>query len=267
MRRWFCIILLLSASSAVEEDNFGSAVIFAASRDKIVIGADSREVILSPIGRSDRYDKCKIVTLNGKFVFAAVGKSGHHSGEHPEATWDVFALARAIAGRNGKDSLEQIATAWGNEVAALDDKDAQRRIPGSEVFEGQHGIFLGFVDGRPASYQVVVEKAPTGHYQPQTQQVELHDGSLIPSGHARDVAVEIAEGKTDRAKRWMADFRRDHASELTTWDAAMAPLIERVLELSINYSAEKDDVGLPIDLIEIDSSGTHWLRKKPNCQD
>jgi hypothetical protein len=242
-------------------------VIFAASRDKIVIGADSREVSLSPIGRRDRYDKCKIVPLNGKFVFAAVGKSGHHSDEHPEATWDVFTLARGIASRNSKDSLGQIATAWGNEVAALDDKDAQRRVPGSEVLEGQHAIFLGFVDGRPASYQVVVEKAPAGHYQPQTQRVELHDGSLVPSGHARDIALEIAEGKTDRAKRWIAEFRREHASELTTWDTTMAPLIERVLELSINYSAEKDDVGLPIDLIEIDSSGTHWLRKKPNCQD
>jgi hypothetical protein len=63
----------------------------------------------------------------------------------------------------------------------------------------------------------------------------------------------------------MADFRKDHAPELNSWDTAVAPLVKRVLELTIANSAEKDTSGPPIDLVEIRPTGVHWLEKKPNC--
>ena len=245
-------------------DTVGSVLAFATSPDKIVIGADSRELMLSSNGRADRFDKCKVVALDGIYIFAAVGRSGHHSKGHPEATWDIFEMAREIA-RKGHTagSLERIAADWGNEAAEMDNRNS----PDFTDFEGQHAIFAGFIGGHPTIYQVVVAKTATGPYQSDVQKPPLHNGSIVASGYGKQIAEEFAAGRTDRAKSWMADFRKDHAPELNSWDTAMAPLVKRVLELTIANSAEQDTSGPPIDLVEIQPTGVHWLEKKPNCSE
>jgi len=269
MRRLLCstllVVLLTSSLGRPDEERVGSVVIFAASQKRIVIGADSKEIVLSSNSRYERYDKCKIATLNGKFVFAATGKSGHHSAEHSTETWDIFTLVREVASRNREASIESIAQTWGNEVAKLDNRDSTKGGSGQPEFEGQHALFAGFVDGHPVVDQVIVTKESDGVFRARLEPSQLRSGNLVPSGHAADIALEMSAGQTERARQWLADFRRDHTSELSTWDSAMAPLVERVIELSIKYSVEKDDIGPPIDLAEIDSSGVHWLRKKDNC--
>jgi hypothetical protein len=262
LKQFLVLIFLCLSFQAGEKDSVGSVLAFATSSNKIVIGADSRELTLWSNGRADRFDKCKVVTLDGTYVFAAVGRSGHHSQGHPEATWDIFDMVREIARKDHTaGSLGRVAADWGNEVAKMDNRDS----PDFTDFEGQHAIFAGFIGGHPTIYQVIVTKNAAGPYQPDVQQPSLQNGSIVASGYGKQIAEEFAAGRTDRAKSWMADFRKDHAPELNSWDTAVAPLVKRVLELTIANSAEKDTSGPPIDLVEIRPTGVHWLEKKPNC--
>jgi hypothetical protein len=129
-------------------------------------------------------------------------------------------------------------------------------------------MFFGFVAHHPVVYQVLVSKNETGLYSDHVQRVELRDGGIYPrriypSG-VIDIANEFAARQTERVTEWLSDFQRAHGAE--PWDAQMPPLIQFIIEKTIDFSVNKDRVGPPIDLIEIDDLGIHWIRKKSNCK-
>ena len=266
MKRLLCAILLLSRLNSVEKDRVGTIVVLAASKQKIVIGADSKAVEFSQTTglRTDRYDECKMTTLNGKFVFATVGKSGHESVGHPEFSWDVFSIARKIARRNGKtSSLKSIAAAWGKEVSTDDNRDVRRGVTDSRSIPGQTGIFAGFESSQIVVYRVSVTKRATGVFTYRFRPTELGDGKVIPLG-AIDIATELRAQQTKRSKSWISQFARGHESQ--DWITVMPDYLDFVIDKTIAHSASKDTVGKPIDLIEITNRGVHWIRKKNGCE-
>jgi hypothetical protein len=262
LKQLICVIILLSRLRAVEKDNVGSVVIFSASQQKIVIGADSRVIEFSPITglMTDKYDKCKLITLSRKFVFSAVGKAGHESEGHPEFTWDIFQIARKIARGYGKNaSLKHIANAWGREVSALDDRDVHRGVVDPRSTEGQLGLFAGFAIHKPVVYEVRIYKLKTGSYSYDVKPVELVDGQIFPAGPI-DIATEFAAHQTYRS----TELQKAHPSG--DWNSLMPYVVDFVIEKTISDSVEKDKVGRPIDLIEINDLRLHWIRKKDGCE-
>lgn len=260
------MVLLLSHLHTVEEDHVGTVVIFMASERKILVGADSREVEFSPTThtRTDRYDKCKVITLKSKFVFAATGKAGHKSGGHPEFSWDMFAVAKHVADRHKTASLGNIAHYWGARVSALDNRDVKRGVSDSRSDKGQMGFFFGFVNHHPVVYQVHVSPVNGLSYGYDVRPTELVEGRIYPSGIAIDIPTEIAAGQTERARSWNAEFQASHASE--TWEEEMPAMTQWIIEKTIDFSIQRDFVGKPIDLVEVDNLGVHWINKKEQCK-
>jgi uncharacterized protein YcbX len=92
--------------------------------------------------------------------------------------------------------------------------------------------------------------------------LEMGEWRIFPEGRS-DIAREFADQQTDRAQSWLSDFKSQHAG--AAWDEVIASLVERIAELTIAYSAHKEDVAGPIDVVEVKTSGIRWFHKKENC--
>lgn len=264
MRQCVLIFFLLSAVMSAQDTHVRSVIIAGFSKNKIAVGADSREIATGS-GSGYRDDVCKILALNGDFVFTATGKSGHISGGHPEFTWDIFTIAREIANRDKGASIEQIAQDWGERVAAFDNLDVKRGVFAADSSQGQTGFFVGLLEKRPILVVVLVTRSTSGQFNSDTSTPDIISGKAFPSG-AIDIVSEYSALQTPRSRAWRQEFSMNYPADPTA-DSTIAPLIAQMIHLTIGYSVQKENVGYPIDLLELDSTGIHWLNRKTNCAD
>jgi len=253
---------------ASEQDKYGSIVVIDATKDKIILAADSRVLHGDMLGNKQASDdECKITALKGDVVLGVAGRKGHQSAGHPEFTWDSFAIAYDVANgiSSSPDRIRDIAAEWGKRVAALHNRDAARGVigPMGAGKEGiENAIFAGFQAGKTTAFTVDILLSPTGSgpYFENVKGLDLQDGFVLGIG-VLDTCFEWRQ--TERGKVWFNEFMSEHPKD--NWDSMAVPLLERIIELTIRYSVHRDEVGEPIDIIEITPTGTHWIKKKANC--
>lgn len=267
-------VILLALLNAPAQDNVGTIIVLAGSQDKIAVAADSRMTLtfLSQGGKSHDDTECKIATLEHKIVFAAAGRKGHLKVGDPELTWDSYVIAHKAAKNTPPftvSPVKWIAGVWAREVAAMHNRDFKRGAISPEdvgKVEIESAFFVGVEHGTTVAYivRIVGVQRPRGGraYAYQVIPLEMEKARLYAMGRT-DVAVEFAAQQTDRAKRWLSEFETRHAGAV--WDTDTSALAEWVVKLTMNYSASRQFVGGPIDVVEVRTSGIRWIRRKHAC--
>jgi hypothetical protein len=146
---------------------------------------------------------------------------------------------------------------------ALDNRDLLRGVIQSPIGESQIGLFAGFENHQPIFFQVTNRKSGNDPFISNiSRSLPLNDGLVFPFGRI-DIASEFAAGQTQRSMKWKRDFLIAHP---LPWNSQIVPLVQLVIEKTIQYSVYRNDVGEPIDIVEADASGVHWISQKANCQ-
>ncbi len=260
------LIMLCTVMEAFGQDKHGTIILIAASNDKIVVAADSR---ITLVGQKYFDDECKVIRLEGDIAFAAAGRRGHISGGHQEFTWQSNTIAVEIAKGTVATSnrVQDIAVRWAERVTALHNRDAARGVISESISKNplESAIFAGFDGGKPTAYQIAISQNPIDphSYIKETRELNLRDGTIIPLGTV-DICLEFFSETTERGKAWFAEFNAEYGATIS-WNAAIIPLFQRIIDLSMAHSVGKKDLGGPIDILEIRRTGICWPQKKKNC--
>lgn len=231
----------------------GTAIIAARTKDKIVVGADSKGIW--DYNTTNPTSVCKIVQIGDSSFFTAsnfVAVGG--------TNYNVYDIAQKSIG--GAKSMVDISTDFEKTIKPL----LQFRIQKIKqdcvfVYEREYKnrnvlntFFFGIENGIPIICSIKFI----------TQENALGDMSVItgqkkcPPDCGNNI-LWIAAGKTDASTR----FRRQNP------DLWRHIGIEKTIELLINIdaTAEHDYVGLPIDIIHVSRDSIYWIQRKPQCKD
>jgi hypothetical protein len=216
------------------------------SEQRIIIAGDSRAAIIwngTENARSLDDNTCKITPTDGNAVFAATGFEGT-----PGDDWSTYSEAqRAVAGTphgtwmdtmTGGTALDHWATYL---VRDIDGSFTPSQL--SSITSATNGnMAFGILAGMNRAGSAWVDIA-----------------SYAAFGKT-DVFHEFFDGKSKRALAERASWNRMKAAS-PSYDRFKT---RRLVELTIKYE-RSNLVGGPIDEIEIDGSGIHWLQVKPAC--
>ena len=270
-RPWLSLSALLALSlTARAGDSIlaGTIIVVALAKDHVVVAADSR------LGASngttvasvdDTY--CKIAPLQGKTLFAAAGIV-----TDPDRNWSADnEMAVAIyssppAGRMdteaGRSAMGRWAESMIRKLTSLPRKQLLAYVAANDGVAAT-GILAG-MDKDANSWAVVSKIAFDG-----SQGLAHSESSIAPPGSEAkyfglgksEIAIEFDHGDTPRA-----------TAERVQWDGMNLSGIEfarfkarRLVELTIAHTANNADVGGPVDEIELDAGGLHWIQVKPHC--
>jgi len=250
--------------TAPQYETRGTVIVTAWSQTKVVIAADSRGSQLGGIPRDDVY---KIVTLDNKSIFTAAGSiiySIYWNGfaEAPKK----FVVARKTL-RSGK-YLRETAISWGESITKGINEGLARDRAGTMTNVDDNGflngMFVGFENGTVAMYQEEIIFDPT------TQKAKhihdefkpypaLHWGAM---GHSETVA-EIVIGQTNLAREEQRKWQILRPSiNPRDQDAYWAI---QLVKASMIYNPHRDEIGGPINALEISSNGIRWIENR-TCQ-
>lgn len=246
----------------------GTIVVVAHLGDRIFIAADSRvgnaKDGASVTGTNDGY--CKIATFESRVAFSASGVLSD-SNANWTATVEFMGAAAGLRQKQiGSDAGRGILRAWyermKNRLSAFSKEQllARSRVDGGDLTTG----ILAGADGRD-----VWLRALTIGYQEQTgfrsSEFELTIGTKQEDyfylGKSA-VAKEFKESNSAQAIRERKSWGRRRMSR----NALHRFIVRRLVELTIIHHPAKKDVGGPVDEIEIDASGAHWIQAKPQCK-
>jgi hypothetical protein len=250
------------------QDIHGTVIVSAHSKTKLVVAAESRN-------SDDPFsvDFCKIIVLDKRTAFAGAGIAVH---ANPIVTyWNAYAEAAYAFEKSQPNPtshrLRDTATDFGkrfvravNKALQMDPHESQRLIEGNEnrVF---NAIFYGFANNIAEMYQIEVVYDPTTRLATEsldtfTQGDELRWGAAGRS----ETVVEVVSGASA--------FGR---SELEKWEKTKETFPQKdrdvrwamkLVELTIAYNPHREDVGGPIDSLEITANGIRWVQCKSKCQ-
>ncbi len=246
----------------------GTIVIVAQAGNYIIFAADSR------VGASNGTDVasvddtyCKIAPLRGNTLFAAAGIV-----TDPDRSWAADTEMDRVLIRNRQtsrmDSADGASALSGWAEAMI---RRLSRVPPAQLLAytrsnedvAAAGVLAGIdKDGSTWVHvsKITAESAPGLSHQETT--VNGHGPATQYFGLGQsEIAVEFDHGSTSRA---IAE--RTHWKELNLsgreFDRFKA---RRLVELTIQYLPNKSDVGGPVDEIELDAIGPHWIQAKPSC--
>jgi hypothetical protein len=238
------------------------------SEQRIIIAGDSRAAIIwngTENARSLDDNTCKITPTDGNAVFAATGFEGT-----PGDDWSTYSEAqRAVAGTphgtwmdtmTGGTALDHWATYL---VRDIDGSFTPSQL--SSITSATNGnMAFGILAGMNRAGRAWVDIA----------RIDYQDGSLVPrvgEFERRAPTSYAAFGKTDVFHEFFDGKSKRALAERASWNRmkAASPSYDRfktrrLVELTIKYE-RSNLVGGPIDEIEIDGSGIHWLQVKPAC--
>jgi hypothetical protein len=262
-----CLVVLLG-QIALAQVKSGTIVSINFAQDEITIAADSR--VSSGFAHADT--ECKIAAFGPKVVFTMSGLLGTDQ-------WNAQSVARKIWERESKakfDSplLPRVVNGW---------------VEAVEPFYGTREVIAGARQHMVPGGDPVVVNAffATVNQLGQLEaefviidfDVQLYDSTgglkLIPSieeasagmsyfmGHGETV-MEFRGETTQRAKDYMSWFNK-HIADLPT-DLRRAELASKYVKLTILLNPRQDELGFPIDVLQLRRDGAHWVSVKPNCQ-
>ena len=256
----------------------GSLIIGMETHSKIVIGADSRNVnMFKP--RQIMDDRCKILVFGDRLVFASAGypvfRPPHLLSKPERPYWDSYETAKKSAdlllAANKVVTPRQLAQQWLTEM--------QKRIflvrPGPSFFGLTQfpivALFAGWEStGEPSLLRatMVIHVAHDSFVvkDPLISDIKFNEdiGVAVDALGARDICTEILFRTTEPGRKW--------ANQIDAEAAAIAPedrlafRIKRMGELSVRYSEDRADIGLPFDVVELSKDGVRWVYAKKSCQ-
>ena len=260
-------VLVFGTTTQAEPDIRGTLIVIGHSKVKIVVAADSRN--LGSIGSVPSDNTCKILPLNSHSIFTAAGFTAHR--DLGRVYWDGFKEATNAFNHHSTGSpriLRLAAIEWGNSVAKQINEalklDKAGIIPMIEQHTFLTGLFMGFENGSTAMYQVMIKFNPRFQRAEEYLEKEKQRPSLYYGGLGRpEIVNEVLNDRTDFAK-----------SEIQKWNVLRRPIpiddrdvfwAIRLVSIGMTYGINKEEIGGPIDALEITSRGTRWVQRKAEC--
>ena len=262
----------------------GTLLVVSASKQKVILAADSRLTI-----DDQKYvdTVCKIAVLNSRLVFSATGLAMDMDPALPEeARFNVFAIARNIASQYRFDSqsmssryesVNQIATMWGQQMSFRLQKGAPVRLP--DWLRGQptsdffvKGIFIGMEENGELKVDVATikyDKPREGWIvpvaRPMTEMNELSkEFTWIEAFGTNQIANEYLKGKGEASSRIRTEQRKN--PELFDEKIPIDLIDLSIKDTRWNQYLGPKGIGGPIHAVEIKAgSGIRWIERKPNC--
>ena len=250
-------------------DSSGTVIVTAHNTQRLILATDSRRT------KKNGYEDgvCKILVLDRKTVFVGSAWVSHKKGK--VVFWQAYADAVGAfdnSKRYGSTTrLENAAIVWGqqsvkavNRALVSDPVDSRAKLDHNVFY---NGLFMGFTDGVAEMYVVQIT------YDPATQKANKHlvtynigPKLVFGAGGWTETVLEVLAGKTEFAISEAARFQMDiHTHNYTEQDGPPHWAI-RLAELSELYGPHKDQVGGPIDALEITRHGINWIQCESSCQ-
>jgi len=256
--------LLLTASgfalSATVETNSGTLVVFGFSKNKIVVAADSR-------GKKDAGDyaddKCKIIALTNKFVFAANGMTGLWSEVavpyrpiEMDANEEARHAFNSVRPRSDH-FLRNVAVLWGDNVTRIF-KQALKVAGPTALGDDPNlnGYFFGVApdSGLVLYMENVYVRGKDVSFDSEPQAIVL-----------TDMVQYALQGKTDLAKKETDRWKRQSAALPVNEDLDVLKVILWV-QLTLDAHPDSNEIGGPIDSLTVTASrGVIWHKRKQEC--
>ena len=256
-------------TSAGQSITAGTIVIVAQAKDYIIIAADSRVGAsngTSVTSIDDSY--CKIAPLGGDTIFAAAGVV-----TDPARSWAADTEMDKVlpaTPQNERMSSADGASALGRWAAAMIQK--LFRVPRDQLIvytQSNGGVAAAAMlaglgkDGRTWVQVSKIVSDGAGNLSHQESETAPPSSATEYFGLGQSaIAVEFDHGETARAVAERAEWRKTDLDGIA-FDRFKA---RRLAELTIEYIPDKSDVGGPIDEMELDAHGQHWIQVKPHCQ-
>lgn len=253
--RWAVVSAFLALAQSAFAQLVSGTILYAQwSRDEIVLGADSRDVL----GDSYADTGCKIAALDGKVIFAAAGRIAR-TGRHG---WDGVTIANReflrLTSTNSPDPLtRRLAEAWGKAVQSELENAGAAAFAGLDDRHMAAGIFAMFDNTGSLSIAVASLRYETsGDGYPKViasvQSIPVKPGAYI-LGH-REILDECAQRRTKRAIQWAGEIEqaaRSGGDPLVTGTRKVIELtIDNLPRTKIDASGVRFSVvGPPIALI------------------
>lgn len=246
----------------------GTIIIVAQARNYIVLAADSRVGVSNGTAVASVDDTyCKIAPLPGNTLFAAAGIV-----TDPARSWAADTEMDRVLIEN-RQTTRMRGTQGASALSRWAELMMQRLIT---LPRNQLLAYTTSNDGVAAT-AVLAGIDPDGNTWVHVSKISLdagrglaHQESGVPwSGSTTkyfglgqsEIAVEFDHGDTSRAVA-----ERAHWKELNLSGREFDRFkTRRLVELTIQYIPNKSDVGGPVDEIELDSIGQHWIQVKPAC--
>ena len=256
----------------------GTVIFVYFSQNEVTVAADSR-TISSSGAQND--NECKISTFGRKFAFTMAGIAQRDRGSN-STVWNAHSVARRAWEKESPKHVDDapgltLATerTWTEDMKSIYADPAvirflrQRMKPGDDpilataVFIATdnlgrlivHGISIGFDVGLYDSQGKIAVS--------ETRRYDLPENSHVTGGH--DEIINEFLGKTStRARDYMSWFN----ASITGLSSGKqnANLASKMIELSILLHPKNQELGLPIDLIQMNRTvGLRVLSMKPEC--
>jgi hypothetical protein len=267
------ILILMFGNSLVaqcQEGGKGTLVVIGLSQNKIIIAADSRKSAYSR--DQSRDDDCKLIPFDGFSVFTTAGNVGFRT-EHTTG-WDGNNEAAKIiaSSKNSKSTgkyLRNAAIEWAqnitaeiNQSLAVDRNQTMQAVEDNRIL---NGIFVGLENGIGALYQEEIMLDPRRRRAINHLTAEPMPPVLQWSAMG-DVtaAIDVIRGESTFAKTQRHEWGLlQRTIELKDRDAYWAI---QLVKIGANYDPKRQEIGEPVDALEITVEGTRWVKRKPVCK-
>lgn len=266
---WQCLLLAASPDArAIESITSGTIVVVAQAKNYIILAADSRVGASNGTAVASVDDAyCKIAPLRGNTLFAAAGIV-----TDPIRSWAADTeMDRVLAGTpqtermgsaDGASALGRWAELMMQRLFTLP-RDQLLAYTKSNDGVAATGVLAG-IDKDGATWvhvsKISFDSARGLSHQESDAPWSGSTTKYFGLGQS-EIAVEFDHGSTPRALAERAHWKEMNLS-VPDFDRFKA---RRLVELTIQYLPNKSDVGGPIDEIELDAHGQHWLQVKPHC--
>ena len=165
--------------------------------------------------------------------------------------------------------LKNTAMAWGdrfvaavNQALVADPTGSRSQIDENVVF---NATFMGFTEGKAEQYQIEVAFDPETQKAKQKLDVFAQGSDLIfGAGGRNETAIEVLKGGTPFAESEKAKWEKDRY-QYSEYDEPIYYAI-KIVEASIVHGPHKDELGGPVDALEITAKGIRWVQCQPSCQ-
>ena len=264
------VLLALPHPRAGQPMASGTIIVIAHTKNRVIIAADSRtETTVNGTviqGIDDGY--CKIAALSGGVVFTAAGllSDGKHS-------WT--AVSEAIAAIANTPHGSRINGAEGDLVLV---NWAEAMKQNFREFSNQQLSAYAYADDGHLTIGLLAGVEKTGGTWIHAMMLNYANGFLSPQGYVLNSydppTAYTSLGKYDIFHEFEGEKKSSRAiAERTAWEHAglLGTTFDefkarRLVELTIMYHADKLEVGGPVDEIELDANGVHWVQVKKSCE-
>lgn len=256
-----------------QQPQTGSYVVWMANDTDLVLAAESRERCDGEGCRSAQVDNaCKIAALPGKnLIFSLAGLRGDGG---PDIKWDAFQIAAQLASERNTDTakgMDELAKAWAERVVPLAEQTCAVAPP---ILDKEHpltyttGFFASPLrNGKLHTVEVYFPISPRSSPCAGAPKIVQLDTNIADSRHMNEYGTGIdyvqkyLESPINRRRERQSGLNAHTYPDITD----MSRMTFRMVQIAVEVSGTRGDVGGPIDQIHLSSKGVEWLHRKPNC--